>query len=312
MDPIYVTGHQNPDTDSIVAAIAYASLRNALGDREYEAACLGRVSDETQIVLNHFGFQPPKMITNVYTQVKDLDYDMPPILSAAVTEDRAWNILREQKGIAAVPVVNEDGTLFGMLSREDVAGYNMELTNACVLDEVPLFNVLSVIEGKVLNDVGEYTDTIAGEVLIIFLEHNLLLASELALVGIIDSSDSLKKCLIERNIGTVVAKKRDCLLLHCVQLVCAVSLADIIKHALNLGKKAAGKVKRHDCVFKGRSIRIGHDGLDLCSLLGDTGFEGRDIICYLDHFKWRDAIGRIPLCEEWICSTTSCHCESNT
>ena len=166
MDPIYVTGHQNPDTDSIVAAIAYASLRNALGDREYEAACLGRVSDETQIVLNHFGFQPPKMITNVYTQVKDLDYDMPPILSAAVTEDRAWNILREQKGIAAVPVVNEDGTLFGMLSREDVAGYNMELTNACVLDEVPLFNVLSVIEGKVLNDVGEYTDTIAGEVII--------------------------------------------------------------------------------------------------------------------------------------------------
>ena len=33
MDPIYVTGHRNPDTDSIVAAIAYASLRNALGDR---------------------------------------------------------------------------------------------------------------------------------------------------------------------------------------------------------------------------------------------------------------------------------------
>ena len=38
MDPIYVTGHRNPDTDSIVASIAYASLRNALGDREYEAA----------------------------------------------------------------------------------------------------------------------------------------------------------------------------------------------------------------------------------------------------------------------------------
>ena len=53
-----------------------------------------------------------------------------------------------------------------MLSREDVAGYNMELTNACILDEVPLFNVLSVIEGKVLNDVGESTDTIAGEVII--------------------------------------------------------------------------------------------------------------------------------------------------
>lgn len=31
MDPIYVTGHRNPDTDSIIAAMAYAALRNAVG-----------------------------------------------------------------------------------------------------------------------------------------------------------------------------------------------------------------------------------------------------------------------------------------
>ena len=68
MDPIYVTGHRNPDTDSIVAAIAYASLRNALGDREYQAACLGRVSDETQLVLNQFGYSSPTLISNVYTR----------------------------------------------------------------------------------------------------------------------------------------------------------------------------------------------------------------------------------------------------
>ena len=41
MDPIYVTGHRNPDTDSIVSAMAYAALRNALGDREYRAARSG-------------------------------------------------------------------------------------------------------------------------------------------------------------------------------------------------------------------------------------------------------------------------------
>ena len=29
MDPIYVTGHRNPDTDSIVSAMAYAALCNA-------------------------------------------------------------------------------------------------------------------------------------------------------------------------------------------------------------------------------------------------------------------------------------------
>ena len=33
MDTIYITGHRNPDTDSIVSAMAYAALKNALGDR---------------------------------------------------------------------------------------------------------------------------------------------------------------------------------------------------------------------------------------------------------------------------------------
>ena len=75
MDTVYITGHRNPDTDSIVAAMAYAALRNAVGDWEYEAACLGRVSDETQIVLKRFGFAPPKRINNMFTQVRDLDFE---------------------------------------------------------------------------------------------------------------------------------------------------------------------------------------------------------------------------------------------
>ena len=41
MDTIYITGHRNPDTDSIVSAMAYAALKNALGDRQYQAARLG-------------------------------------------------------------------------------------------------------------------------------------------------------------------------------------------------------------------------------------------------------------------------------
>ena len=65
MDPIYVTGHRNPDTDSIVAAIAYAALRNACGDREYEAAWLGQVSEETRIVLDRFDFRPPMKISSL-------------------------------------------------------------------------------------------------------------------------------------------------------------------------------------------------------------------------------------------------------
>ena len=161
MEKIYVTGHRNPDTDSIVAAMAYAALRNATGHREYEAACLGHVSDETQIVLDRFGFAPPKRIHSMHTQVRDLDFDKPPVFSAAVTMDRAWAIL-EKSDSKAIPVANEDGTLYGMLTREDVANYNMSLVSNGRLDRIPLFNLLSVLEGKVINEAGESTDLISG------------------------------------------------------------------------------------------------------------------------------------------------------
>lgn len=205
MDPIYVTGHRNPDTDSIVAAMAYAALRNAVGDREYEAACLGHVSDETQIVLNRFGFSPPKRITSMHTQVRDLDFDTPPILSEAVTVGRAWKNLKEQKNISAMPVANEDGTLYGMLSREDVANYNMALVSAGVLENVPLFNVLSVLDGKVLNAAGENIDTISGEVTIALPQcrENLLFNSPGAIVLCGHQPDMIRRAL-EMNVSCVV------------------------------------------------------------------------------------------------------------
>ena len=205
MDPIYVTGHRNPDTDSIVAAMAYTALRNAVGDREYEAACLGHVSDETNIVLNRFGFTPPKRITGLFTQVKDLEFDTPPFLSAAVTVGRAWQIMQQQKNISAVPVINEDGTLFGMLSRENVASYNMELESSVVLEPVPLFNVLSVLEGKVLNAAGEDTDTICGSLSIALPQEqkNLLFNSPDTIVLCGHQPDMIRRAL-EMNVNCLV------------------------------------------------------------------------------------------------------------
>lgn len=205
MDPIYVTGHRNPDTDSIVAAMAYAALRNALGNREYEAACLGHVSDETQRVLDRFGFQPPKRIYNMYTQVHDLEYDTPPVLSAAVTVDRGWKVLQDQKNISAVPVTNEDGTLYGMLSRENIAHYNMEVGTTALLESVPLFNLLSVLEGKLLNEAGEAVDTISGEVSIALPQEqeNLLFNNANSIVLCGHQPDMIRRAL-EMNVNCLV------------------------------------------------------------------------------------------------------------
>ena len=82
MNEIYVTGHRNPDTDSIVAAMSFAALKNALGEKEYVAVHLGTISDETNRMLERFHFNPPRFVQNVRTQVQDLDYDTPPALYA--------------------------------------------------------------------------------------------------------------------------------------------------------------------------------------------------------------------------------------
>ena len=205
MDPIYVTGHRNPDTDSIVAAMAYAALRNACGDREYTAACLGRVSDETQLVLDRFGFQPPKHITNMFTQVRDLVYDTPPLLGTAVTVDRAWETLQKERSNTAIPVANEDGTLYGMLSREDIANYNMAQATLGILDEVPLFNVLSVLEGRVLNEAGEQIDSIRGELVIALPQSrdNLLFNQKDSIVLCGHQPDMIRRAL-EMNVSALV------------------------------------------------------------------------------------------------------------
>ena len=166
MDTIYVTGHRNPDTDSIVSAMAYAALRNALGDRQYQAARLGHVSDETQLVLDRFGFSAPQWIKTVRTQVRDLDYDTPPALSSAVTVSRAWSVLSSDSSIAAIPVTNEDGTLFGMLSAGDIAAYDMRSIERPYIEEIPVFNLLSVLEGRLLNEAGNMVDSLTGNVTI--------------------------------------------------------------------------------------------------------------------------------------------------
>ena len=166
MDKIYVTGHRNPDTDSIVAAMAYAALRNAVGDREYVAARLGQLSDETRGVLERFGFDAPVLVKNMRTQVQDLDFDTPPILNQAVTVDRAWSAMEDDRHVSAIPITDDEGKLVGMLTPGDVAEYNMRnITDQSVRD-IPLFNLLSVLEGKLLNEPDHAVNVLSGRVVI--------------------------------------------------------------------------------------------------------------------------------------------------
>ena len=196
METIYITGHRNPDTDSIVSAMAYAALKNALGEREYQAARLGQVSDETQAVLERFGMKAPQLITNVRTQVRDLAYDTPPVLSSGATISRAWRLMQADK-ISVLPVANEDGTLHGMLSAGDVANYDMLSVYDPVVSNVPVYNLLSVLEGRILNESGHLRDEISGKVVIALptCRENLLFSDPNHIVVCGDQPDMIRRAL---------------------------------------------------------------------------------------------------------------------
>ena len=164
MNEIYVTGHRNPDTDSVVAAISYASLRNALGDRNYIPVHLDHINDETQRILDRFNFEAPMRLRNVRTQVCDLEYDTPPALNSTVSIDRAWNTIQEH-GISTIPVINEDGSLYGMLSAGDITNYNMLANENGTVENVPIFNLVSVLEGRMITDAQD-KDTLSGDIVI--------------------------------------------------------------------------------------------------------------------------------------------------
>ena len=166
MPTTYVCGHRNPDTDSIVSAMAYASLCTTIGEMGYTPARLGQLNDESSFLLRRFGFQPPQLITTVRTQVKDIEFDRPPQLGISVPVSRAWEIMQETPSLSALPVVKEDGTLYGLVTAGGIAESDMRAIQVPVLQDAPVFNVLSAIEGHIINRDDDVFDFISGEVMI--------------------------------------------------------------------------------------------------------------------------------------------------
>ena len=166
MDPIYVCGHRNPDTDSIVSAMAYAALNNALGEHEYVAAMLGHPNDESRFLLERFGFEPPLLLSTVRTQVRDIEFDTPPAIGEQVAISHAWAILQEDKNLSAVPVTTEDGGLYGMITAGGIAESDMHSISDPRIEDVPVFNLLSALEGHIVNNEEDAFDRISGEVVI--------------------------------------------------------------------------------------------------------------------------------------------------
>src|SRR5215203_3486928 len=73
MPHIYVTGHRNPDTDTIASAIGYAELKSRLNpDDVYVPARLAEVNAQTRWALTESGAKEPDLLKHIMLRVKDV------------------------------------------------------------------------------------------------------------------------------------------------------------------------------------------------------------------------------------------------
>lgn len=64
MNPIFIFGHKNPDTDSICSTLALTELKTKLGEN-VKAHRLGEVNNETSFVLDYFKIDAPEILKEV-------------------------------------------------------------------------------------------------------------------------------------------------------------------------------------------------------------------------------------------------------
>ena len=131
---INIIGHQNPDTDSICSALAYAWLKNR-GSLTglYEARRAGHVNRETRFVLQHFGVEPPAALQpDVSPQIKDIDIRKQAGIDGEMSLRAAWNLMRDVE-IDTLCIVDSDNELQGLITIKDIADANMDLFDTAVL-----------------------------------------------------------------------------------------------------------------------------------------------------------------------------------
>lgn len=113
---IFVTGHRNPDIDSLSAAYALAELRRRQGIAEVTPVCPGILPDRARFLFERFHLTPPEPRFDVYLRAKDImDCSVETIVQGTPLLN-AVQILNRNGNFSRLPVVAENNQFLGMLS----------------------------------------------------------------------------------------------------------------------------------------------------------------------------------------------------
>lgn len=149
--PIYVVGHKNPDTDSIVSAIAYAEYKKLQGI-DAVAGRIGSVSSETEYLLERFGFEDPQMMFTAKSILKEIDMDKAALADKNMTMKEALDKVIKLKNRGLI-VVDKKKRLQGIVTLDDLT-YMWTKTDkelALILKHIQIDNVVKTMKGTLVN-----------------------------------------------------------------------------------------------------------------------------------------------------------------
>jgi manganese-dependent inorganic pyrophosphatase len=148
---IYVTGHRNPDTDSIAAAIGYAELKGRVDpETEYQPVRLGDVNSQTRWALERSGAPEPDYLPHVFLRVCDVMRTEFPT-AAAHEPVRDVGLAMAAGHLDLMPIVDDDGALAGVVTERALARRDIrESREVSSLVDTPttVSAVVRVLEGR--------------------------------------------------------------------------------------------------------------------------------------------------------------------
>jgi manganese-dependent inorganic pyrophosphatase len=173
---VFVTGHKNPDTDSVCSAIAYAYFKNLL-DKEhlYVPARAGEPNEETRFVLERFGTPAPLALDSLVATVSDMELKRP---ISASPESSIYELaqLMKEKNLRTVPVVDANHRLVGVVDLKDIAyHYAASLSLSDVLaTPINVDSLVKTLEARIISNQRQLKE-LTGRVLIAARERGAVL-----------------------------------------------------------------------------------------------------------------------------------------
>ena len=201
---VYVVGHKNPDTDSICSAIAYANLKRQISEDNYTAKRAGVINEETQYVLDRFGVEPPKLLSNVQLQVKDVDVNRTPGIKSNTSIKEAWAMMKERN--AYTIAVTDGPNLEGIITTGDIATSYMDEYDSHILANArtQYQNIINTVDGTIVTG-NPHAYFVKGKVVVAAsspdMMEEFIEKDDLVILG---NRYEVQLCAIELNVSCII------------------------------------------------------------------------------------------------------------